>query len=63
MNNVEEMPATLLRQEGEFPVDQERSRAALWGVGEGLPHAQTVEPLDDGVVSIHEAVVLILRRL
>lgn len=62
MKPLEEMPATLLRQRGEDNADTEWSRAAReWSGGQPV-HAQG-DDLDDGVVHIHAAVVMVLRRI
>lgn len=62
MKTLAEMPATLLRSTGEEDLKEERSRAAHERpVGQPV-HAQG-DDLDDGVVHIHAAVVMVLRRL
>lgn len=62
MKTLQEMPATLIHQTEEESRPVDRSRAALDG-WKGTPGVQGVEPLDDGVMSIHAAVVMVLRRL
>lgn len=62
MNGSNEMPATVLPQTLEERHSEQGSRAAQQWKTLDIPCAHC-EPLEDGVVSIHEAVVLVLRRM
>lgn len=63
MKLIDEMPATIRPQDREEYAMWQGSRAAQqWRSPIEHPCAH-YEPLEDGVVSIHEAVVLVLRRL